>query len=265
MQPIGIFDSGVGGLGIMQAVASLLPKEDIVYVADNKNLPFGEKTPEQLELITEKIVSYLIKEHKVKLVVAACNAATVSSIASLRSKFSVPFVGVVPVVKPTCEKTQTKYVVLLSTPTTNRSVYLKDLIEKFSNGVHVITIPCAGLADTIESGMAGTIEMGEYLKNILAPALTYPIDMVGLCCTHYPFVHDQIKAIVGPSVTIIDSNIPVARQVKRVLEIMPDGITEELHKSQYRFYVTKDPEKFERVAGQLIGADLVKQVEFVVL
>jgi len=265
MQPIGIFDSGVGGLGIMQTVTRLLPNEDIVYVADNKNLPFGEKTPEQIELITEKIVSYLVKEHNVKLVVAACNAATVSSIASLRSKFSVPFVGVVPVVKPVCEKTQTKHVVLLSTPTTNRSAYLKDLIEKFSNGVHVITIPCPGLADTIEAGMAGTSEMGEYLKNILAPACAYPVDMVGLCCTHYPFVHDQIQAIVGSSVTIVDSNEPVARQVKRVLEGMSNGITKESHKLQYRFYVTKDPEKFETVAKQLIGLELVKRVEFVVL
>ena len=265
MKPIGIFDSGVGGLGIMQTVARLLPNEDIVYVADNKNLPFGEKTPEQLELITEKIVSYFIQEHNVKLVVAACNTATVATIASLRSKFSIPFVGVVPVIKPMCEQTQTKCVALLSTPMTTDSQYIKDLVEKFGNGVQVLKIGCPGLADKVDAGLVGTPDMDEYLKNLLTPVLKHPIDMIGLGCTQYPFVRDQIQNIVGPFVTILDSNVPVARQVKRVLEAMPDGITQESHKSQYRFYVTKDPEKFETVAKQLIGPDLVRRVEFVVL
>lgn len=262
MQPIGIFDSGVGGLGIMQTVAYLLPNEDIVYVADNKNLPFGEKTSEQLELITEKIVSYLVKEHNVKLVVAACNTATVATIASLRAKFAIPFVGVVPVIKPMCEQTKTKCVALLSTPMTTNSPYIQDLIEKFSNGVQVLKIGCPGLADKIDAGLVGTSDMDEYLKKLLAPVQEHPIDMIGLGCTQYPFVRDQIQHIVGPSVTILDSNVPVARQVKRVLEMMP---TQELHKPRYRFYVTKDPETFEAVAKQLIGADIVKQVEFVVL
>ncbi len=265
MKPIGIFDSGVGGLGITKAIADLLPHENIVYVADNKNLPFGEKTLKQLEIITEKIVSYLIKEHNVKLVVAACNTATVATIASLRSKFSIPLVGVVPVIKPMCEQTKTKCVALLSTPMTTNSRYIQNLIEKFGNGVQVLKVGCPGLADKVDAGQVGTHDMDGYLKNLLMPVLEHPIDVIGLGCTQYPFVRDQIQAIVGPSIKILDSNEPVARQVKRVLETMPHGIAQKLDKTEYRFYVTNDSEKFETVAQQLIGTELVKHVDFIVL
>lgn len=258
--PIGIFDSGVGGLGVTKAIVQLLPNEDIVYVADNKNMPFGQKTDEQLLGITEKIAAYLVNEHNVKLVVIACNTATVSSIAYLRSRFSVPFVGVVPVVKPACEQTKTKCVAILSTPVTAGSMYIQDLIGKFGQGVQVLNIGCPGLADLVEAGQVGTDEMETYLKKLIALVLEKNADVIGLCSTHYPFVRDQLQKIVGTQVTILDSNVPVANQVKRVLEKMPGGIADKNHQARYRFFVTKQPDDFKRVAQKLVGADLVANV-----
>ena len=264
-QPIGIFDSGVGGLGVTWAIASLLPHENLVYLADNKSFPFGPKTEEQLHVICERSIAYLIERHHVKIVVVACNTATVSSLAYVRSKFSIPFVGVVPVVKPACEQTKTGCVAILSTPGTAGSAYIQDLIEKFGQGSQVLSISCPGLADMVEKGLVGTAEMEIYLQSILGPLLEKHIDVIGLSCTHYPFLRDQIQAIVGPGVTILDSNVPVARQVKRVLETMPDGLAIERRTPSYHFYVTKEPEKFKSIAQQLVGDALVQDVELVVL
>ncbi len=254
-----MFDSGVGGLGIFQAVAHLLPSEDIVYVAGNKYMPFGQKTTEEVQQISEKIVQFLIDKHQVKMVVVACNTATITSIAYLRSKFTIPFVGVVPVVKPACEQTKTGCVAILSTPLTAGGAYIHELITKFGDGVRVLSIGSPGLAELVDSGMVNTPEMELLLRKFIAPALENNADIIGLCCTHYSFVREQLQKIVGPLVTIVDSNDPVARQVKRVLAAMPDGLVPEGRQPKYQFYATKDAKNFEIVAQQLIG-DLVAGV-----
>ena len=258
---IGMFDSGVGGLGVFQAVRRTLSDQSIVYVAGNKYFPFGEKTPEQLQIISENIVNFLIEEHNVKMVVIACNTATVSSLAYLRSKFTIPFVGVVPVVKPACELTKTGCVAILSTPVTAQSAYIQELIKKFGQGKRVLSLGCPGLVDIIESGKLDTPELEILLRTFIEPALEQKADIIGLCCTHYPFMREQLQKIVGPTVTILDSNEPVAQQVKRVLALntQPGALG-----AEYKFYATKDAQKFESVARGLIG-DVVKDVELAVL
>lgn len=255
-----MFDSGVGGLGVFQAVARLLPNEDIVYVAGNKYMPFGEKTVEQIQQISEKIVRFLIDKHDVKVVVIACNTATVASITYLRARFSIPFVGVVPVVKPACAQTKTGCVAIMSTPLTAEGTYIKDLIAKFGQGARVLSIGCPGLADLVETGMVGTSKMEALLRKLIAPAIEDNADVIGLCSTHYPFVREQLQKIVGPAVAILDSNEPVARQVKRVLSMIQScsiesdgGLSLERRQPQYQFYATKDAEKFMVVAEKLIG------------
>lgn len=261
---IGIFDSGVGGLGVFRSITRLLPNEDIVYVAGNQYMPFGEKTIEQVQEISEKIVHFLINTHNVNLVVVACNTATVASIAYLRSRFSIPFVGVVPVVKPACEQTKTGCVAIMSTPLTASGSYIEALIRKFGYGVKVLSIGCPGLADLVEAGKIETPEMDTLLRNLVASALESKADVIGLCSTHYPFIREQLQQIVGPSVIILDSNDPVARQVQRVLAAISDGASSCSRHQQYKFYATKDAEKFKVVAEKLIGS-LNTQVESLVL
>lgn len=258
---IGMFDSGVGGLGVFQAVRRLLPDQSIVYVAGNKYFPFGEKTPEQLQEISENMVNFLIKQHNVKMVVIACNTATVSSLAYLRSKFTIPFVGVVPVVKPACQLTKTGCVALLSTPVTAQSAYIQNLIKDFGRDKQVLSIGCPGLVDLIESGNVVGPELEILLRHFVAPALQQNADIIGLCCTHYPFVREQLQKIVGPAVVILDSNEPVAQQVKRLLALNNQVSSAP---AEYKFYATKDAQQFESVARSLIG-DIVKDVQLVVL
>ena len=262
-QPIGIFDSGVGGLGVFKAVVQLLPYENIVYVAGNKYMPFGKKTAQEVQQISEVIVRFLIDNHNVKLIVIACNTATVASIDYLRAKFSIPIVGVVPIVKPACEQTKTGCVAILSTPLTAESLYIKDLIQKFSQGTHVLSIGCPGLADLIEQGKINSQEVDALLRTLITPVLTNSADIIGLCSTHYPFIRHQLQKIVGPDVIIIDSNDAVARQVKRVLQGLYNNIDTSIT-PRYIVYATKDVVSFKKVAQQLVGNNLVSEVQLLI-
>jgi glutamate racemase len=256
MQPIGIFDSGVGGLGIFNAIAQRLPHQDIIYIADNNNLPFGEKTTEQLQNITSKIVDFLVAQHDVKLVVAACNTASTSSLAYLREHFSVPIVGVVPVVKPACEQTKTKKVAILATPFTARSAYQQELIAKYAGDIQVLSIACPDLVGLVEAGELDSPLMVQKLKEYIDPAIQAGADVIGLACTHYPFVRKQIEQIVPSHVAIMDSNEAIARHVERLIAGMPDQPVSGAGK--HTFYVTKEPAKFQQVAQILLGCSIDK-------
>ena len=253
MRPIGFFDSGVGGLGIFKAVAEKLHNYDLVYVADNANLPFGEKTVDQLNHISETIVRFLIKKHNVQAVVVACNTATVSSIDYLRKHFSIPIVGTVPVVKPACEQSKNKRVAILATPATASSSYLKDLIKKHANDADVLIVSCPGLADMVDTGELDTPEVLEALNRFLAPAIAHHADAIGLGCTQYPFLCHHIAKLFSPQVIILDSNQPVANQVERIMSLQPALAFDKNHKPTYTVYATKDVQTFGKVAQKLIG------------
>lgn len=274
MQPIGIFDSGVGGLGIFKAVARQLPGQDLIYFADNNNLPFGQKTAEQLQQITSKILDYLITMHNIKLAVVACNTASVSSLSYLREKYSIPIVGVVPVVKPACELSKVKKVAILATLHTTNSEYQKHLIAQYGMGIEVLSIACPGLVELIEAGLFDDLRTQEKLREYLAPALDIGVDVIGLSCTHYPFLRAQMQRLLPEGVIIVDANDSVARQVVKVngkilagemsadkiisgQAVLPDGqvrLTDVLPagSAKYSFYVTKEPEQFKIVAQKLV-------------
>lgn len=259
MHPIGIFDSGVGGLGIFRTVAKQLPHQDIIYFADNNNLPFGQKSTEQLQQITSKILDYLVHVHDVKLAVVACNTASVSSLTYLRKKYSIPIVGAVPVVKPVCEFSKAKKVAILATLHTTNSEYQKQLIAQYGKGVEVLSIACPGLVELVETGLFDDSYTLEKLKQYLEPAIAMGVDVVGLGCTHYPFLRDQIKKLLPSGVMIIDSNDSVARQVCKVQrEVLGEKVDEmqagELQNAaKYLFYVTKQTDAFQIVAQKFLG------------
>ena len=264
MQPIGIFDSGVGGLGIFKAVAKLLPEQDLIYFADNNNLPFGQKTTAQLQQITSKILDYLILKHNIKIAVVACNTASVSSLSYLREKYSIPIVGVVPVVKPACELSKIKKVAILATLHTTNSEYQKQLIAQYGDGIEVLSIACPGLVEFIEAGLFDDSRTQEKMREYLSPAIALGVDVIGLSCTHYPFLRSQMQRLLPEGVTIVDANDSVARQVVKINgkiiadEILTSNTLDQqsgspARSAKYSFFVTKEPEKFQIVAQKLLG------------
>jgi len=249
-RPIGFFDSGVGGLTIWRATRKLLPQESLIFLADSGHVPYGEKPVEELRDLTARISRFLL-DQGAKLIVVACNTATVHSIAYLRSTFpDVPFVGVVPVVKTLARRTHTGTIAVLSTPSTSRSPYLAGLIEEFAPDKQVINIGCDGLEDLVESGEVRTGKTTALLERHLAPVRSSRADVVGLGCTHYPFLRGRIKRILGRGVRVYDPSRPVARRVRQVLAER-DALAQQEHPT-YRFFTTGDTRVFGRVASKLL-------------
>ena len=270
MYSLGIFDSGVGGLGIFKSIAQQLPGQDIIYFADSKNLPFGQKTTEQLHQITGRILHHLIVKHDIKLAVIACNTASVSSLLYLRQKFSIPIVGAVPVVKPACELSIAKKVAILATPHTTNSEYQKQLIAQYGKGVEVLSIACPDLVGLIETGLFDDVKTQDKLREYLTPAIDAGVDVVGLACTHYPFLKTQIQRLLPPGVMILDSNDAVAKQVvkvhNRILEdkVFDKSVDLSEKVAKYSFFVTKQPEQFQLVTQKLLG-EMFKEVTLISL
>ncbi len=259
-RPIGMFDSGVGGLTVWRAARKLLPHESLIFLADSGHVPYGEKSPDELRDLTSRITRFLLSKD-VKLIVVACNTATVHAITHLREAFpELPFVGVVPVVKTLARLTHTGTIAVLSTPTTSRSPYLAGLFEQFAADMHVINVGCDGLEDLVESGDIGTSKATALLERHLAPIVGSEADVVGLGCTHYPFLRQRIKRILGPGVRVYDPSRPVARRVRQLLaerEVLGDNAVPE-----YSFYTTGDPGLFGRVSSKLLRMP-VKDVAYV--
>lgn len=261
-RPIGVFDSGVGGLSIWRAIRKLLPRESMDFLADSGNVPYGEKTTGQLNNLTSHIAGFLLA-HDAKLIVVACNTATVHSIGHLRRNFpQVPFVGVVPVVKTLSSRTRTGTIAVLSTPATSRSPYLAGLIREFAPDKNVVNVGCEGLENAIESGQVRTRSTTALLERHLEPVKRSNADVVGLGCTHYPFLRSRIKSMLGPGVTLYDPSRPVARRVRQVLTAA-DALSANPH-PRFRFYTTGEAEVVRRVAAKLLRIP-VARVEHVSL
>ncbi len=249
-RPIGVFDSGVGGLSIWRAIRKLLPQESLIFLADSGHVPYGEKSTAELKNLTARITRFLL-DRDAKMIVVACNTATVHAIAHLRNAFpDVPFVGVVPVVKTLSRHTRTGTIAVLSTPATSTSPYLAGLIEEFAPDMNVVNVGCDGLEDMVENGRVGTRATTALLERHLEPVRSSDADVVGLGCTHYPFLRNRIKNMLGPGVRLYDPSRPVARRVREVLRERDEFVTNPDPK--FEFYTTGDVEMFGRVASRLL-------------
>lgn len=249
-RPIGFFDSGVGGLTIWRATRRLLPREQLVYLADSRQLPYGEKSVEELRGRAVAMVACL-RALDTKLVVVACNTATVHAIDHLRATFpDLPLVGVAPVVKTLARRTRTGTIAVLATPATAHSPYLAGLIEQFAPTAEVITASCDGLAELVERGEIRGERTAALLERHLAAIRASRADVAGLACTHYPFLRRRIKQLLGPDVRLFDPSRPVARRVRQLLT-GSDALAG--HQSPaHRFYTTGDRRRFAAVAGSLL-------------
>lgn len=251
-RPIGVFDSGVGGLSVLKELHKLLPKEDFIFIADQVNVPYGEKSQSQLCRLTSSISNFLIKNN-VKLIVVACNTATCNSLDFLRNKFSVPFVGTVPAIKTAAEKTINKCVGIISTPSTSESNYLSGLISGYAQGVRVINVGCAGLENVVEKGDIKSAETELLLEKYLKPIRLARADTIVLGCTHYPFLKTKIKRSLGPNIKIVDSGKAIA---KRTLSILKESDSLNTKGGKSYYLTTGNSKIFSNVASILMKKNI---------
>ena len=215
--PIGVFDSGVGGLSVLREIRRLLPAEEVLYVADSGHCPYGGKPAEEIRARAYAITRFLV-DRGAKAIVVACNTATVAAIVELRRDFRLPVVGMEPAVKPAAAATRSGVVGVLATGTTLAGDRFASLVERFANGVTVLTQPCPGLVEQVEAGDLYGETTIDLLRRYTTPLVTRGADTLVLGCTHYPFLRDSLAAVLGPDVKLIDTGRAVARQLRRVLD-----------------------------------------------
>lgn len=215
--PVGIFDSGVGGLSVLRQIRIDLPGETLLYVADSGYAPYGDKPADFIAQRAAAITGFLL-DQGAKAVVVACNTATAAAIAGLRRRFAIPIIGIEPAVKPAVAITRSGVVGILATGQTVDSARFADLLRRHSQHVRVLAQPCPGLADCVEQGELNGQRPLALLNRYLQPLLDQKIDTLVLGCTHYPFLKPLIKKIIGQEVVIIDPSAAVSRQLYRILE-----------------------------------------------
>ena len=215
--PIGVFDSGIGGLTVLDEIQQLLPHEPLLYVADCGHIPYGEKSPAFI-LERSRRVAAFFREQGVKAFVIACNTATVAAVADLRLDYpDWPLVGMEPAVKPAAAATRSGVVGVLATTGTLQSAKFAALLDRFATDVKVVTQPCPGLVELIESGDLNSPALRQMLQGYIEPLLSAGCDTIILGCTHYPFLKPLLAQMLPPSIVLIDTGAAVARQLKRLL------------------------------------------------
>lgn len=253
-QPVGLFDSGIGGLTAAYAIIRQLPHEQIVYFGDTAHLPYGPQPAEAIRAYSAGITQFLLQQG-CKAIVVACNTATAAALNYLRERWpDVPFIGMEPAVKPGARATHSGKVGVLATAGTFKSQRYASLMHRYAKEVELLENPCAGLVERIENGHLNSPETEAFLRKILEPMLAAGADTFVLGCTHYPFVQPLIEKIAGPGATVIDPAPAIARQLQRVLE-EKDLLSPELH-GPHRFYVSGEKGNFERLASMLLGYEV---------
>jgi glutamate racemase len=247
-QPIGVFDSGVGGLTILRAIREALPREDLIYVADAAYVPYGEKTPEQIRERALAIAGFLLGQGA-KAIVVACNTATAAAVDTLRERWSIPFIGVEPAVKPAVTATRSKVVGVLATPATLASTRYRGLVERFAGDARIVSQPCAGLAEHIERGGVDGEHTERMLRGFVEPLLAAGADAIVLGCTHYPLVAHIVQRIAGPGVSVIENGTAVARELARQLDLRNSGRS--VGEGAESFWATGPQPQIKAVLAQL--------------
>lgn len=222
MRPIGVFDSGVGGLSVLRALQVELPQEQFVYVADNGHAPYGERDDEHVLKRSHAIADYLIAEHDIKALVVACNTATAAAIHTIRAAYpQIPIVGIEPALKPAAALSKTARVGVMATRSTLNSEKFHKLLESLHGAATFVLQPCDGLAIAIERSDTERVEA--LCKEYTAAMGTFgsnpgDIDTLVLGCTHFTFAAQTLASLIGPHVALMEGGAPVARQTKRLLE-----------------------------------------------
>lgn len=249
--PLGVLDSGVGGLSVLIHLQRQLPSEHILYFADQGHIPYGPRPAEVIQAYTAGITRFLLQQGA-KLIVVACNTATAAALDALRSTFpDVPFVGMEPAVKPAALNTRSGKVGVLATPSTLNSNRYAGLMARYASGIRVYEDPCSGLVQLIEAGALDATETRALLERVVSPMLDAGVDTLVLGCTHYPFIRPLLERIIGDDITIIDPAPAVARHTRFVLQqhrmVAPNG-----QEGALRCFTSGDPRQMEAFAARVL-------------
>ncbi len=252
--PVGVFDSGVGGLSVVAELLQQCPGQPLIYLADQAHAPYGERPLAEICALTEGITRFLLAEGA-RLVVIACNTASAAALHWLRGQFpGTPFVGMEPAVKPAVQRTRSGHVGVIATAATFQGELFASLLDRYAGNVAVHTQVCAQLVPLVEAGELGGERTRRALQSYLDPLLAQGIDELVLGCTHYPFLRPLIEEVAGPGVEVIDPAPAVARQTCRVLAqhgwdacARPGLYAEDV------FYTTGDPARFAAALAGLLG------------
>lgn len=217
-QPVGIFDSGIGGISVLRELTAVLPHENFIYYGDSKNAPYGTKTISQVRESVYAVAGHLM-EQGAKALVVACNTATSAAIDSLRETYcGIPVIGIEPALKPAVHAGTYPRVLVMATPMTLREEKFRHLMQQYRTEAEIIPLPCPGLMEFVERGELDTPELEQFLRELFADSLTEPVDCVVLGCTHYPLIREMIQKVLGENVQIFDGGPGTARETKHRLE-----------------------------------------------
>jgi len=252
-RPIGIFDSGVGGLSVAREIRRALPGEDLLYVADTAYCPYGDRPLEEVRARALAVGRY-VEGMGAKLLVAACNTASGAALEELRQAMAVPVVGLEPPVKTGACLTRNGRVGVMATAGTLASARYARLVREHARGVEVLPQPCPGLADLIEEGHFDGALLHARLEELVQPLRRAGVDTVVLGCTHYPFVSGPLALVLGPDVQLVDSAPAIARRTEQLLRELGD--TSRDRPGAFTVLTTGDPRKVAPVVARLWGAEV---------
>ncbi|WP_298610878.1 glutamate racemase [uncultured Thiothrix sp.] len=216
-QPIGVFDSGLGGISVLREIHRLLPQEELIYIADSGHAPYGSKSSAYITQRCLQLSEFLL-EQGAKMLVVACNTATAHAIDRMREQLNVPVIGIEPAVKPAARMTQTGVIGVLATQQTVKSQRLQRLIEEYASGVKVVAQGCPGLVEHVERGDFASKELKALLTEYTQPLIEQGSDVLVLGCTHYPFLASTLREMIGCDITLLETSNAVAQHVMRLLD-----------------------------------------------
>lgn len=254
--PIGVFDSGVGGLTILSALRQELPYENYIYFGDTAHCPYGTRSDAEIIELSVRVCRFLI-EQGVKLIVVACNTASQAALNSLRATFtSIRFVGVVPAVKPAARATKKGRIGIAATNQAAKAIYLQQLIDEFAGGIQAYAVGCPELVTLVEQGELDGLAVEEMVNQALQPIIREDVDVIVLGCTHFPALRPVIERVTAHKIHIIDSGTAVARRTHYVLDaeglIQPDN-SSYAHMENLKVWCSGDADVFSNVANKLLG------------
>ncbi len=252
--PIGVFDSGVGGLSVLRDIRKELCNEDLLYVADSNHAPYGDKEAEYIETRSVAIAQFLV-DQPVKAIVVACNTATSAAVAQLRARFNVPIVAMEPAVKPAVEKTKSGVIGVLATCRTVSSDNFLNLLTRFGDNADIVVQPCPGLVEQVEAGDLSSDMTRSLLEKFVFPLLEKGADTLVLGCTHYPFLAPLIRSMAGIEVTLIDPGEAIARELRRRLETIGQ-LSHRERLGTEQFWTSGSPKNAKELISQLWETDV---------
>ena len=259
-EPLGIFDSGIGGTSIWKEVVKLLPNESTIYLADSKNAPYGEKSSEEIIALSVKNTEFLLSKG-CKLIIVACNTATTNAIDYLRKNYTIPFIGIEPAIKPAALLSKTGAIGILATKGTLASKLFEKTTKEYTKNITTIEQDGEGLVPLIEQGKLNSHEINDLLSTYLKPMLKFNIDHLVLGCTHYPYLIPQIKKIIGENITIIDSGEAVAKQTKAILE-KHNLLSASTTTNHHQFYTNAETKVLKEILDDVSVGYTVEKLDF---